>query len=270
MRREVGDPLAGQSKAGKCRHAALNTSGAPGSRQACYLLTPNDRSPGGSNPRPCRGIRASGECRRFRRGRAHPRRRRRSRPGHVLALGGQALSGAPPGRGRRGGTVRTGTDMLALACASHSSEPRHLEVTDRMLAAIGCTEADLACGPHPPLGPRVAKRGGARGVHLTPRWSNCSGKHAGMLALARHRNWPTQGYEVAGHPVQDRLLTAISRVDRPGNQRPGARRRRLHRGLSWAAGVRDGPGVCEPGRGSDGGAGHGARRDAGASGPDRG
>jgi L-asparaginase II len=104
-----------------------------------------------------------------------------------------------------------GSDALALACASHSSEPRHLEVTDRMLAAIGCSEADLACGPHPPLGPKVAREVAAQGIQLTPRWSNCSGKHAGMLALARHHGWPTRGYELAGHPVQDRLLTAITR-----------------------------------------------------------
>ena len=104
-----------------------------------------------------------------------------------------------------------GSDALALACASHSSEPRHLEVTDRMLAAIACTEADLACGPHPPLGPRVAREIAAQGIHPTPRWSNCSGKHSGMLALARHHGWPTMGYEVAGHPVQDRIMVALTR-----------------------------------------------------------
>ena len=104
-----------------------------------------------------------------------------------------------------------GSDALALACASHSSEPVHLEVTDRMLKAIGCTEEDLACGPHPPLGPKVARDVAAKGIHPTPRWSNCSGKHSGMLALARHHGWPTKGYELAGHPVQDRIMTAITR-----------------------------------------------------------
>jgi len=104
-----------------------------------------------------------------------------------------------------------GSDALALACASHSSEPPHLELADRMLAAAGCVEADLACGPHPPLSPRVAREVVEQGIHLTPRWSNCSGKHAGMLALARHHGWPVKGYEVAGHPVQDRILTAVTR-----------------------------------------------------------
>lgn len=104
-----------------------------------------------------------------------------------------------------------GADALALACASHSSEPRHLEISDRMLAAIGCTEGDLACGPHPPLGPKVARDVAARGIRVTPRWSNCSGKHAGMLALARHHGWPTLGYEVKGHPVQERIMECVTR-----------------------------------------------------------
>ena len=48
---------------------------------------------------------------------------------------------------------------LALTSASHSSEPIHLEVTDGFLKKIGCTEADLACGPHPPLGSAIADQG---------------------------------------------------------------------------------------------------------------
>jgi|SRR5687767_7641602 len=102
-------------------------------------------------------------------------------------------------------------EELALACASHSSEPMHLEIASRFLARIGCTEDDLACGPHTPLGHGVAERVARNGERLTPRWSNCSGKHAGMLALAKHRGWSTGGYERAGHPVQDRLLAEVSR-----------------------------------------------------------
>lgn len=103
-----------------------------------------------------------------------------------------------------------GSEELALACASHSSEAVHLAIADRFLARIGCTESDLACGPHPPLGAAVAEEVRLTGTVLTPRWSNCSGKHAGMLALARHHGWPTGGYERAGHPVQDRILGVVS------------------------------------------------------------
>ena len=102
-----------------------------------------------------------------------------------------------------------GTEELALTCASHSSEPVHLEVTDRFLAKIGCAESDLACGPHTPLGPNVAERIAKEGTKPTPRWSNCSGKHSGMLALAKHHGWATKGYETKEHPVQQRILKGV-------------------------------------------------------------
>lgn len=99
---------------------------------------------------------------------------------------------------------------LALTCASHSSEQIHLDVTDGFLKKIGCTEADLACGSHPPLGPAVADQVLKQGLHPTPRWSNCSGKHSGMLALAKHHGWPTAGYNATGHPVQTRIMESVT------------------------------------------------------------
>lgn len=102
-----------------------------------------------------------------------------------------------------------GSEELALACASHSSEQVHLDLTDRFLAKIGCTEADLACGPHTPLGAEVAARVAKEGLTVTPRWSNCSGKHSGMLALAKHHAWETKGYERVGHPVQERIVRSV-------------------------------------------------------------
>lgn len=104
-----------------------------------------------------------------------------------------------------------GPEELALACASHSSERVHLDVASRFLAKIGAREEDLACGPHPPLGAAVAEMVARTGHTLTPRWSNCSGKHAGMLALARHRGWDFHGYERAGHPVQERMIAEVER-----------------------------------------------------------
>lgn len=101
-------------------------------------------------------------------------------------------------------------EELAIAAASHSSEPRHLEVVDRFMAKAGVTEADLACGPHTPLSPVVARQVTRGEVVFTPKWSNCSGKHTGMLALARHHAWETVGYELAGHPVQRRILREVS------------------------------------------------------------
>lgn len=100
---------------------------------------------------------------------------------------------------------------LALACASHSSEPIHRELAESMLHSIGLGEGHLACGPHPPLGPTIADAVLRHGIPMSPAWSNCSGKHAGMLALARHRDWPVQGYQGQGHPVQRRILEEVAR-----------------------------------------------------------
>ena len=104
-----------------------------------------------------------------------------------------------------------GSDAIALACGSHSSEPVHVALALRVLAAIGCQESDLACGPHVPLSPAVHEAALRAGTAMTPAWSNCSGKHAGMLALARHHGWLTAGYQRAGHPVQQRILAEVSR-----------------------------------------------------------
>jgi len=104
-----------------------------------------------------------------------------------------------------------GPDAIALACASHSSEPEQVALAGRMLAAIGATADELACGPHAPLSSAVNERVLREGISMTPAWSNCSGKHTGMLALARHHGWPTAGYEAAGHPVQERILDEVVR-----------------------------------------------------------
>src|SRR5213594_599571 len=103
------------------------------------------------------------------------------------------------------------SEELALACASHSSEPDQVARVRDFLSKIGCGERDLLCGPHPPLSERVAQDYATRGVRVTAVYSNCSGKHAGMLALARHHGWPTEFYTRLEHPVQQRCLEEASR-----------------------------------------------------------
>ena len=99
---------------------------------------------------------------------------------------------------------------LALACASHSSAPEQVGLVREFLQRIGCTERDLMCGPHRPLSDAVAKDYETRGVRLTAVYSNCSGKHTGMLALAKQHGWPTEFYARAEHPVQQRCLKSVA------------------------------------------------------------
>jgi L-asparaginase II len=102
---------------------------------------------------------------------------------------------------------------LALACASHNSELTQIEIVQGLLDRIDCTPDDLACGPHEPLGATYSYPPLARELLATPSplASNCSGKHTGMLALARHHSWKTEGYNRSGHPVQQRIKREISR-----------------------------------------------------------
>jgi len=120
----------------------------------------------------------------------------------------QALPLVEDGAAERFGLT---SEDLALACASHSSEPGQVARVRELLGKIGCSERDLLCGPHPPLSDRVAQDYQTRGVRLTAVYSNCSGKHAGMLALARYHGWPTEFYTRLEHPVQQRCLAEVSR-----------------------------------------------------------
>jgi L-asparaginase II len=100
---------------------------------------------------------------------------------------------------------------LALACASHSSEPRHIDVVESMLRKIGAGEEALACGPHAPMHEPSARALRESGVEPTRVHNNCSGKHAGMLGLARKHGWPLTGYQNLEHPVQQRMLAEMAR-----------------------------------------------------------
>jgi len=103
-----------------------------------------------------------------------------------------------------------GSDAMALACASHGSEPEHVAVAQQMLHDIGLAEHDLACGPHEPLSKRGAALLRESGERLSRLHSNCSGKHSAMLAAAQRKGWPTAGYEQEGHPVQLRAWRTVA------------------------------------------------------------
>jgi L-asparaginase II len=100
---------------------------------------------------------------------------------------------------------------LALCCASHNSESRHVEGARAILARAGLDETALACGPHRPLDEESARAMDAEGTAPTPIHNNCSGKHAGMLALAVHHGWSPAGYHLPDHPVQLRMLEEVAR-----------------------------------------------------------
>ncbi|SDD04974.1 asparaginase [Paraburkholderia lycopersici] len=101
---------------------------------------------------------------------------------------------------------------LALMCASHSSEDRHIERVRAMLAKVCATEADLRCGGHPPLSDAVYKAWIKRDFTPGAVCSNCSGKHAGMLAGARSIGAALADYHLPSHPLQQQVKRVVAGV----------------------------------------------------------
>src|SRR5688572_6510085 len=99
---------------------------------------------------------------------------------------------------------------IALACASHSGEEIHTDIAAAMLKKIGLTPDDLKCGVHEPFGPEVSRQLRERGEKPNVLQNNCSGKHAGMLALALHLGAPIENYDQADNPVQLAIAAIVS------------------------------------------------------------
>ncbi len=111
-----------------------------------------------------------------------------------------------------GGVERFGYSpaQVALMCASHSGEPRHVDGVADMLARAGNAPGDLQCGTH---APGFYERRGE--VPPPPPYSplahNCSGKHSGMLAYCTHCGLPKAGYLEYEHPLQKAIRLAVAR-----------------------------------------------------------
>lgn len=112
------------------------------------------------------------------------------------------------------GHFRFTAGELALCCASHSGEPTHVKGVRGMLRKIGVEEEALACGPHEPFHEPSARALRRAGQMPAPVHNNCSGKHGGMLGLARFHGWALAGYHRIDHPVQRRMLTEMARWSR--------------------------------------------------------
>jgi L-asparaginase II len=88
-----------------------------------------------------------------------------------------------------------GTRDLAIASASHRATDDQIAAARALLAKAPAEESDLEVGLQEGRPPERI-------------YHNCSGKHAGMLALCRANDWPTEGYREAGHPVQQACRAA--------------------------------------------------------------
>lgn len=103
---------------------------------------------------------------------------------------------------------------LALACASHGGEGEHVAAAASMLEKAGFTGADLECGAHWPTFDAAARELVKAGREPTALHNNCSGKHAGMLALAKYIGAEPRNYVNREHPVQREVAGVIATLCR--------------------------------------------------------
>ena len=101
---------------------------------------------------------------------------------------------------------------LALMCASHSSEDRHIERTLAMLSKVHAHESDLRCGGHAPLSDAVNRAWIKRDYTPTAACSNCSGKHVGMLGGAHALGAAVADYHLSSHPMQEHVKRVVAEL----------------------------------------------------------
>lgn len=101
---------------------------------------------------------------------------------------------------------------LALACASHEGEAMHVLNVKNWLARLELDAEALACGPQWPR--REDDHASMVRAEETPGrvHNNCSGKHSGMLAVARHLGEDISGYVDVTHGIQRRVFEAVEEL----------------------------------------------------------
>jgi L-asparaginase II len=107
---------------------------------------------------------------------------------------------------------RLSSGDVALICASHGGEPRHVRAAGRLLDRGGLSPRDLVCGPHLPMHEPSARALLSRGERPTRLHNNCSGKHAGLLLACRLLGLSPKGYWRGDHPLQLAIRRRISEL----------------------------------------------------------
>lgn len=101
---------------------------------------------------------------------------------------------------------------LALACASHNGQPMHVDGASEMLHKAGLDGSCLECGAQLPKFPEDQAQLVRDGVEIQAAHNNCSGKHSGFLAFAKHVGFETKDYINVEHPVQQEIASVLENV----------------------------------------------------------
>ncbi len=101
---------------------------------------------------------------------------------------------------------------IAIIAGSHSGEELHVRTVQSILDKIGLGPEHLECGSHPPINDRTSESLIDPGAQRSALYHNCSGKHAGMLALAVFKNLSMDDYLSPAHPVQQAIRKTVAEI----------------------------------------------------------
>ena len=101
---------------------------------------------------------------------------------------------------------------IAVMSASHTGEPFHVEAVESILRKIGLDASALQCGAHLPYNEAAAQRLLREGREPSSLHNNCSGKHAGILALCTVLGCDLESYLDVTNPAQQAILNFCARL----------------------------------------------------------
>lgn len=96
-------------------------------------------------------------------------------------------------------------EEIAIMCGSHNGEKEQVEVVKGILKKIGLDKKLLKCGPQYPTlqedkNELIKKDAQPEDIH-----NNCSGKHAGFLALCKYYGFDLEDYLLPSHPIHQMI-----------------------------------------------------------------
>ena len=113
-----------------------------------------------------------------------------------------------------GGVQRFGfsTPEVAMLCASHNGEAKHVAAVESMLKKSGNTYHRLRCGCGVPGVYSLMDKSPPDGLQFDERYHNCSGKHAGFVAHCISQSWNVDDYTDPAHPLQQAVAKDVARA----------------------------------------------------------
>ena len=103
-------------------------------------------------------------------------------------------------------------EELAIMCGSHNGEEEHIRVVDSILSKIGLDRSYLHCGTQMPTLKKDVAELTLKGEKPQTIHNNCSGKHAGFLAMCVYMDADTKTYWKADHPLQKLIKKTVAEM----------------------------------------------------------